>query len=121
MKEIIHIEARQKFNLNNVNLNALDKLPIGTISLAATVQYLDLVNPVKDYLEKQKRKVILKKGAYYNCHVLGCNPNAFDKKSEILLLLCDGTFHALNNAIQLNKEIYVFDSLNVFLLGRKPN
>lgn len=105
----LFIEARKKFN-KEIDLSALDELPSKTISLASTIQYLDLVPIVKKYLESKGRQVIIKQGAYYKAHVIGCNSNAFDKTSDILLLLADGKFHAINNAIQLNKELYIYNT-----------
>ena len=105
----LFIEARKKFN-KDIDLSILDSIPGKTISLAATIQYLDLIPQVEKYLEKQGKKVIIKQGAYYLGHVIGCNSNAFDKTSDTLLLLADGKFHALNNAIQLNKELYVYNT-----------
>jgi diphthamide biosynthesis enzyme Dph1/Dph2-like protein len=110
MSDILFIEARKKFNLDEVDFSKLDSLPDGEISLAATVQYLGLIKPVKEYLESVGKKVSIRKGAYYEGHVLGCNPSAFDKSKELLLLLCDGQFHALNNSIILDKPIYVFNT-----------
>tara|TARA_Y100000310_G_scaffold134164_1_gene133167 strand:+ start:520 stop:1170 length:651 start_codon:yes stop_codon:yes gene_type:complete len=105
----LFIEARKKFN-KDIDLSILDSIPGKTISLAATIQYLDLIPQVEKYLEKQGKKVIIKQGAYHLGHVIGCNSNAFDKTSDTLLLLADGKFHALNNAIQLNKELYVYNT-----------
>ena len=104
--EKLFVEARKTFK--KVDYSLLDKLTGKKISLAATIQYLDLVPEVKKYLESKGKKVIIKKGAFYDAHVLGCNPNAFDSSADLLLLITDGKFHALNNAINLNKEIYVF-------------
>ncbi|MFA5061152.1 MAG: diphthamide synthesis protein [Candidatus Pacearchaeota archaeon] len=106
----LYIEARKKFNLSEINFSALDNLNGKTISLCATIQYIDLIPKVKDYLEKRNKKVILKKGAFYTGHVLGCNSSAFDDKADILLLIADGKFHAMNNAIQQQREIYVFNT-----------
>ena len=117
--KIMHIEARRKFDLGKINFFLLDKLPGKTISLAATVQYFDLIPQIKKYLEKKGKKVIIKKGAYYKAHVLGCNSSAFDKNADILLLLTDGKFHALNNAIQLNKEIYIFNTKTLEKITKK--
>ncbi len=108
--EKMFIEMRKKFDLNEIDFSVLDSLDGKTISLAATIQYLDLIQPVKEYLESKGKEVILKKGAFYEGHVLGCNPRAFDKKADTLLLLTDGKFHALNNAINLEKEILVFNT-----------
>lgn len=129
MTKVLFVEARKRFNLNKIRFLRLDTLPEGEISLAATVQYLDLVEPVKNYLESKGRKVSVGKGAYYDGHVLGCNPSAFDRSKEVLLLLCDGKFHALNNSLILDKPIYVFntqtleqvdeDDLNIYRRKKK--
>tara|TARA_Y100000034_G_C6887513_1_gene407678 strand:- start:717 stop:1373 length:657 start_codon:yes stop_codon:yes gene_type:complete len=104
----LFIETRKKFNKKDIDFSILNKLPGKTISLAATVQYLDLVPIVTKYLKLKGKKIIIKQGAYYKAHILGCNSNAFDKKADTLLLLADGKFHAINNAIQLNKELYIY-------------
>jgi len=104
----LFIETRRKFKDSEIDLYILDKLPGQTISLAATVQYLGLIPKVKEYLESKGKTVQVKKGAYHEGHVLGCNSSALDKSSDTLLLITDGKFHAMNNAIQLQREIYVF-------------
>ena len=108
----LFIEARRKFP-KNIDLSPLDKLKGKKISLAATIQYLDLVPLVKKYLEKKSKKAIIKPGAAYKAHVLGCNSNAFDKKADTLLLLADGKFHAINNALQLDKELHIYNTKNI--------
>ena len=114
----IYVEARRKFDEDEINFSALDALPKGSVSLAATIQYIGLLNPVKKYLEDSKRKVSVKKGAWHKGHILGCNPVAFDKSADILLLIADGKFHALNNAIQLQREIYIFTTKSLEILGK---
>lgn len=113
MVNVEFIEFRKKYNPAEINFDILDSLPEGDISLGASVQYLDFLIPIKDYFEKKNRKVMIKKGSYYEGQVLGCNSNAFNPNSDILLLLCDGKFHALNNSIQLKKEIYIFNGLKL--------
>lgn len=108
MAKVLFVEARKK--LTDIKLSELDNLPGGSISLSATIQYLNFIEPIKEYLESKGRSVFVKNGAYYKGHVLGCNPFAFDKSKDVFLLLCDGKFHALNNAIILDKQIYVFDT-----------
>ena len=105
----LFIETKRKFKDSNINLKLLDTLKGKTIALAATIQYIGLIPKVKSYLESKNKKVIVKQGAYYKGHVLGCNSSAFDESADTLLLITDGTFHAINNAIQLQKEIYVFN------------
>jgi diphthamide biosynthesis enzyme Dph1/Dph2-like protein len=108
MAKTLFVEARKKFNPLDIDLSILDKLPGKTISLAATIQYIGLIPKIEKYLKLKDKKVIVKKGAKYPGHVLGCNSSAFDKEAETLLLVTDGKFHAINNAIQLQREIFVF-------------
>jgi len=104
----LFIETKRKFKDSDIKLELLDTIKGKTIALAATIQYIDLIPKVKSYLESKGKKVITKQGAYYEGHVLGCNSSALDKSADTLLLITDGTFHAMNNAIQLQKEIYIF-------------
>jgi diphthamide biosynthesis enzyme Dph1/Dph2-like protein len=116
--KVLHIEARKKFDLDNVNWGALDSLKLKeSVSLAASVQYLDLLSEVREYLEKKGINVVVQKGAFHEGQVLGCNANAFDVSADNLLLLCDGKFHALNNAIRIGKEILVFNGETVEKVG----
>jgi diphthamide biosynthesis enzyme Dph1/Dph2-like protein len=111
MKKLF-IELR-KIVKKDIDLSPLDNLSGDTISIAATIQYLDYVPIISKYLEKKGKKVLLKKGAFYESHVIGCNPSAFDKKADTLLLIADGKFHGLNNALKLDKELYVFNLMNL--------
>jgi len=108
MKELF-IETRKKFP-EDLDFSILDSLPGEKISLAATVQYLGLVEKVKSYLESKGKEVVIKKGAHHDAHVLGCNSTAFDKDADTNLLITDGKFHAVNNAVQLQKPIYVYNT-----------
>lgn len=116
---VLFIETRRKFKDSEIKYELLDKLKGKTISLAATIQYIDLIPKVQSYLESRGKNVVIKQGAYYNGHVLGCNSSAFDKSADILLIITDGTFHAINNAIQLQKEIYVFTTRTLEKIEQK--
>ena len=109
----LYIEARKKFKDEDINLKLLDNLKSKTVSLAATIQYIDLIPKIKSYLESLNKKVIIKQGACHKAHVLGCNSSALDKSAGTILIITDGKFHAINNAIQIQKEIYVFDTKNL--------
>ena len=104
----LYIEARKKFKDSEIKYNLLDSIKGKTIALAATIQYIDLVPKVKSYLESKGKKVITKQGAFHKAHILGCNSTALDKSADTILIITDGTFHAINNAIQLQREIYIF-------------
>jgi diphthamide biosynthesis enzyme Dph1/Dph2-like protein len=115
----LYIEARKKFDESEIDFSRLDDIAGEKISVAATVQYLDLIPVVKKYLEGKGKNVVVKRGVCYDGHVLGCKPFAFDKNADALLLITDGKFHAMNNAILLGREIYVFDTKNLEKIGKK--
>jgi len=115
----LFIEAKRKFKDSEINLKLLDKLPGKTISLAATIQYIDLIPKVKQYLESKDRQIIIRQGAKHKAHILGCNSSALDKSADTRLIITDGKFHAMNNAIQLQKEIYVFTTKTLEKIEQK--
>jgi len=115
--DIVYLELRKKFEESEINFSLLDNLikkeNIKTISFASTIQYLNLAKIIKSYLENKGINIIIKKGQIYEGQVLGCNSQAFDKDADLLLLLADGKFHALNNAVQLNREVYIFNTRSI--------
>ncbi len=122
MKPVIYIEARRKFNKqaqDSINYEKLDKIQGKTISLAATIQYIDLIPKIKKYLESKSKKLIIKQGPAHKAHVLGCNTSAFDKNADTLLLLADGKFHALNNALLIQKPITIFNTQELEQITQK--
>ena len=63
----IYIEARKKFNLSDINFKLLDSFKGKKVSLAATIQYLDLIKPVKIYLKKKQKQGYNKKRSLLSC------------------------------------------------------
>ena len=59
-------------------------------------------------IELKNEEKNIKQGAFHKAHVLGCNSTALDKSADTILIITDGTCHAINNAIQLQREIYIF-------------
>jgi hypothetical protein len=53
--KLLHIEARKKFDISKLNLKPLDKFT--EVSLASTVQYLDLLPVVEKYLKSKKEHI----------------------------------------------------------------
>jgi len=117
--EVLFIETKKKFKDSEIKYNLLDNLEGKTVSLAATIQYIGLIPKVKEYLESKGKKVVTKEGAHYKGHVLGCNSSALDNSADTLLMITDGTFHAMNNAIQLQREIYIFTTQTLKKIEQK--
>lgn len=113
------IETRRKFKNSDINLSLLDSILGKTISLSATIQYIELIPKVKICLESKGKKVIVKRGASYDAHILGCNSTALDKTADEIIIITDGKFHAINNAIQIQRPIYVFSGLALEKISQK--
>lgn len=116
---VLFIETKKKFRDSDINFGLLDNLPGETVALAATIQYIELIPEVKSYLESKGKKILIKQGAYHEGHVLGCNSSALDKSADTVLMITDGTFHAINNAIQLQREVYVFTTKTLEKIEQK--
>jgi len=98
----IFIAAKRK-NLH-FDKKVLDKLNLGkNIDLLYTIQYENLAKEVRKYYIKKGKKTTLK-------HVLGC---LIVKSKNPLLIITDGKFHALNIAVNSNKEIFIFNGYNI--------
>lgn len=106
----VYVEARKKFNDSEINYSVLNTVEGKTVSVAATIQYIEVLPKVKKYLEGIGKEVLTSEGVKYPGHVLGCNAAGFNSSADALVLITDGKFHGINNAIQLDKEIYVFDT-----------
>jgi len=113
----LFIETRRKFK--DIDLKPLDKLKGKTISIAATIQYIDLIPKIKQYLESKGKTVIIKQGAKHKAHILGCNSSALDKSADTILIITDGKFHAINNAIQIQKPIHIFNTKTLDKITQK--
>ncbi len=119
MNDVLFVEVRKFFDKSCVNFNVLNEIPSGSVSIGATVQYLNLLPLVKKELEKSGRKVFVQNGAYYDGHVIGCQSHAFNLDADNLLLLSDGMFHALNNSIAINREMFIFNGDSIFKITKK--
>jgi diphthamide biosynthesis enzyme Dph1/Dph2-like protein len=115
----LFIETKRKFKDSEINLSLLDKLPGKTISIAATIQYIDLIPKIKSYLESKNKRVIIKQGAYHKAHILGCNSSALDKTADTILIITDGKFHAINNAVQIQRPIHIFTTKTLEKITRQ--
>lgn len=108
----IESKYQGKINLNKIKT---DKLP-KNIGLITTVQFVDNLNQIKNYLIKCNKKVFVEKGNQkYPAQILGCDLSAGKKiknKVEAFLYIGDGRFHPLGLAIKTNKDVFCFNPFN---------
>lgn len=111
--ETLFIEAKfeGKINLSKINLKQLPK----KIGLATTLQFVDKINEIKNYLEKNNKKIYVGKGKQkYNAQILGCDASSAEEvkdKVDCFLYVGDGQFHPIALGL-LDKNVFVFNPLS---------
>lgn len=111
--KIMMVEGRYKGKVDMSNLDA-DALP-KRIGLATTVQFLDFVEEVTQYLQSKGKEVFVDKMRQkYPGQLLGCDYGAADKikdNVDAFLYFGTGKFHPLGIALNIDKEVYCYDPL----------
>lgn len=113
LMETLFIEAKfeGKINLSKINLKQLPK----KIGLATTLQFVDKINEIKNYLEKNNKKIYVGKGKQkYNAQILGCDASSAEEvkdKVDCFLYVGDGQFHPIALGL-LDKNVFVFNPLS---------
>ena len=116
--EAMFLEARKKIKINDNSLKLLDELP-EKIGIISTVQYLNLIPKIKEYLEKKGKKVFTEKGRYalHEGQILGCDVIAAEKvkmKVDCFLMIGSDYFH-YSPALFIKKPLFIFSpEANVF-------
>ena len=115
--KIMMVEGRFKgtINLSNLGTNMLPK----NIGLATTVQFLDFVDEIKRYLEKNGKIIYIEKiRQKYDGQLLGCDTGSAEKikdKVDAFLYIGTGIFHPLGIALNIDKDIFCYDPLNAVM------
>ena len=100
----LFIPAKINFELNPKKIQSL-KLP-KNIALAYSIQY-------KDVAEKIKKILSEKHNVNSFVQVLGCSAPKFPKKTDAVLLISSGRFHAVSLALNSNFLVYILESDNL--------
>ena len=95
--EALFFEARKKIKLDKKSFKPLEKLP-EKIGLISTVQNLNLIPKIREYLESIGKKVFTEKGRYalHEGQILGCDVIAAEKvkmKVDCFLMIGNDYFH----------------------------
>jgi 2-(3-amino-3-carboxypropyl)histidine synthase len=81
-----------------------------SIGLFASVQYIPAMRKVKDYLERNGKKVLVAKSLQHEGQVLGCRIDAALKlDADCLLYVGTGKFHPLGVALAVSKPVLSLD------------
>ena len=115
--KIMMVEGRYKGKLNLSNLDA-GMLP-KNIGLATTVQFLDYVDEIKNFLESKGVTVFTDKMRQkYEGQLLGCDQGAAEKikdKVGAFLYIGTGIFHPLGISLNVDKEVFCYDPLHAIM------
>ena len=96
----------------------VDKLP-KKIGLVTTAQFLDKIDEIKKYLEKNQKEIFIDKDKQKNLgQILGCDVSAAEKikdNVDAFLYVGSGEFHPIGVALSTKKDVFVFNPVtNVF-------
>jgi diphthamide biosynthesis enzyme Dph1/Dph2-like protein len=99
----LYIESKKKVKLADLEIDT-SQLP-KNIAIAYSIQYKDLAFELKKKLSKK-----------YNItdfvHILGCSRPKI-KKTQAILLISSGKFHAINLALETKLPIYILEGNNI--------
>lgn len=111
------VEGRYKgeIDLSNLDLITLPK----KLGVATTVQFLDFIEEIKEYLEINGKIVFVDKiKQKYEGQLLGCDFGAADKiKDDVDAFIYFGTgvFHPLGIALNVDKEVFCYDPISALM------
>lgn len=101
-------EIREKINLPLEKIDIKEK----RIGLVSTLQFLDSLGNVKEFLEKNGKIVKIGKGKNYPGQILGCDVSSaksIENEVEAFLYVGSGKFHPLGLALQTENPVYFLD------------
>ncbi len=111
------VESRYKGKINLLNLDT-SVLP-KNIGLATTVQFLDFIDEIKQYLQNNGISVYVDKiRQKYEGQLLGCDIGSAEKvkdKVDAFLYIGTGVFHPLGIALNIDKEVFCYDPISAVL------
>ena len=117
MMKIMMVEGRYKgkINLSNLDASALPK----NIGLATTVQFLDYVAEVKQYLESNGKNIFVDKiRQKYKGQLLGCDTGSAEKikdSVDAFVYIGTGVFHPLGIALNVDRNVFCYDPISAVL------
>ena len=109
---VLFIEAYSKIDVDNILKKSLSFLEnYKKIGVVTTIQHLQLLDQIKDFLTASKKEVVMKEGAgTRKGQVLGCNFSAIkDVDADAFLFIGSGNFHALGVTLFTEKPVFIAD------------
>ncbi len=115
--KLMMVEGRYK---GEINLSSLDTSVLPQfIGLATTVQFLDFIGEIKQFLEDNGKTIFVDKSRQkYEGQLLGCDVGGADKikdNVDAFLYIGTGIFHPLGIALGIDKDVFCYDPLNAVM------
>ncbi len=96
----LFIESKSKLNFSNFKI--FKNLP-KNLAIVYSIQFKSLAEKIKSELSKSKQITLFSQ-------VLGCSNPDFPKKTEAILLVGNGKFHAVSLAYESGLKVYLLES-----------
>ncbi|MEK6891941.1 MAG: diphthamide synthesis protein, partial [Nanoarchaeota archaeon] len=115
--KIMMVEGRYKggIDLSKLDISILPK----NIGLATTVQFLDYIDKIKQFLQSNGINVYTDKMRQkYEGQLLGCDQGGAEKikdNVDAFLYVGTGVFHPLGIALNIDKEVFCYDPLHAIM------
>ena len=109
---VLFIEAYSKLDVMNVVKNSLESLKnYKKIGLVTTIQHLNLIDQIKDFLVQNGKEVLMSEGSgTREGQVLGCNFSSIKNiDADAFLYVGSGNFHALGITLFSEKPVFIAD------------
>lgn len=109
---VLFIEAYSKIDVMNAVKNSLEALEnYNKIGLVTTIQHLNLIGQIKDFLVQNGKEVLMSEGSgTREGQVLGCNFSSIKKvDADAFLYVGSGNFHALGITLFSEKPVFIAD------------
>ncbi len=107
-----YIENREEYDPLPTLKRDFNKIKGEKIGLITTLQFLDCLKKVKEFLEEKGKKVKIGKGNLYEGQILGCDissAEAIENEVDSFLFIGSGKFHPIGLALKTKKPIFVLD------------
>ncbi|MEM0163317.1 MAG: diphthamide biosynthesis enzyme Dph2 [Thermoplasmata archaeon] len=113
---VYFVEMRVKMDIEWIK-DQLNKINCKKIGLTATLQYIDMLPEISEFLSKKHIDSYIGDSdprITYNGQVLGCNfssVRSIAKKVDCYIILSNGDFHAIGIEMVTGKKVYIIDPL----------
>jgi len=115
---VLYIEIRDEINIIPLLKKSISKLKdFNNIGLSCSIQHIHDLKKIKQFYEKNGKKVILskKKGnVAYEGHLVGCQYSglkAIEDKADCFVII-GNNFHSMGASLVLNKPVFLIDVYN---------